>query len=519
MKKRVSFIVLLALLVSLLAACAKTSDTRTVVLPGGSGSAETKAAEESKAMETTKAAFESETEAAGASQKKLPKSDNTGLYDDFEGIVFGFLSGVGAWETTLEIRADGSFTGQFYDMNMGETGEGFDNGTLYECAFSGKLSEPVQKDEKTYTATVKELVFDMSSFDGTDSYIDSGGTKHIAADSYGIGKGDKLIIYGPETRLNETTEGFQQWVYWEYYGKPEDTKLGQYGIYNETQDTGFYPDSYAMGDAAEQGELYEAVKNAYDNQSIPDEIMLATIPTVETAVADAYKSVTIKNLQGTWKNEYDENGRHVINILQINGELGKIETYVDGEPSYGWNGEGNVTIEDRSYKKVCPAFRINDEDGSNICTIYIRWVKDDSFYDGGFCEEWTRVDVDEESYLIDTVTMDNLQGVWYSEYVDGAGFYRDVLVIENDQAKLFETLNGEPDKYWNIKGSAALTAGTIIRGKTYPELLIKDEADDNATAGIYISCVIPDESFFDQGFCRYWLKVSRDIKPYWGDHD
>ena len=38
--------------------------------------------------------------------------------------TFYFSSGAGAWGTEMDISADGSFTGNFHDSEMGDTGEG-----------------------------------------------------------------------------------------------------------------------------------------------------------------------------------------------------------------------------------------------------------------------------------------------------------------------------------------------------------------------------------------------------------
>ena len=50
---------------------------------------------------------------------------------------FSFSSGVGAWGTDLEVYADGSFKEVYHDSDMGVTGEGYPNGTVYLCGFSG----------------------------------------------------------------------------------------------------------------------------------------------------------------------------------------------------------------------------------------------------------------------------------------------------------------------------------------------------------------------------------------------
>lgn len=84
------------------------------------------------------------------------ENDDTGLSEDIykedAGKVFAemsewyfdFSSGTGAWGTGLRVKPDGSFTGSYYDSDMGSIGPGYENGTFYECTFSGKFSDNVR---------------------------------------------------------------------------------------------------------------------------------------------------------------------------------------------------------------------------------------------------------------------------------------------------------------------------------------------------------------------------------------
>ena len=71
--------------------------------------------------ETTAGKTDSSTESKASSKETAEGSQE--IYADMDGIIFGFLSGVGAWETTLEVEPDGSFEGQLYEADMGVTGE------------------------------------------------------------------------------------------------------------------------------------------------------------------------------------------------------------------------------------------------------------------------------------------------------------------------------------------------------------------------------------------------------------
>lgn len=78
-------------------------------------------------------------------------------YVDLADLTFTFSSGVGGWQTTLYIRADGSFTGEYFDSDMGVTGEGYPDGTVYVCTFNGQFAPLSQIDDLTYTTTVESI--------------------------------------------------------------------------------------------------------------------------------------------------------------------------------------------------------------------------------------------------------------------------------------------------------------------------------------------------------------------------
>ena len=455
------------------------------------------------------------------------------VWDGMNGTIFGFMSGVGAWETTLKVAPDGSISGMFNDMNMGETGEGYDNGTLYESAFTGRFSEPEKIDDLTWKTKVQELSYDTQK-DGSDRYIDDEKVLHILTDPYGLSAGDDIIIYLAGTPLNILSEEFMSWMGWRLEGAKV---LPETAIFNETSGCVFYPDHYAMGDAdtfeagayddstdADGSEIYSLVKNAYQNQSMPDYYMLPYVPAEGPAPASPYQSVTLSNLQGRWVNSYKEGGANYIEVLTVNGDRGRIECYRDGVPTNAWNDVGTVSIEDRSDRGVCPAFRITGEDGSNVCTIYIRWVRDDAFFDGGFLNEW-KLEAPanpEDLYLYDTVTMDNLQGVWYTEYMSGESLAQVILHVDGNRASLFETLDYVPFDVWNGEGAASLDLTETSQWDNVYRPMLRISFDDGpsagGTAGIYIS-EVQEDRFYDCGLDLWYMKVPEDYEPYVGEEE
>ena len=270
-------------------------------------------------------------------------------------------------------------------------------------------------------------------------------------------------------------------------------------------------------------QVYEAFENAYAYQAMPDSEYLPWIPEAEEAPTKPYDSVTAANLQGRWVHRHVEQGVSFEEILSVNGDTARIEQYEDGERSTVWNGEGAFYIEDRSYRGVCPALSIleeSDEGYLQHCLICIRWVQENTFFDGLALNEWVREEPEDpwDQYLYDTVTLDNLQGVWYSEYLDGAGWYQDVLTVDGDRATLFETVNGQPSAVWNGEGPASVVMVEHDVNRSFPELIVRLESGPGAeaTAGIAITRV--DEwGFYDALFDRWFVRIWPEEE--WPDED
>lgn len=166
-------------------------------------------------------------------------SDTASLpFADVAGWEFYFSSGAGAWYTALDIHADGTFDGHYQDADMGDTGEGYSNGTLYYCDFSGKFTEPVKVNETTYVFQLASIKYPYGIGEeiNTDEQI-----HYIYTEAYGLDGAKDLYLYLPESRVADLPEDYVNWVHWDVQG---DT-LGFYGLYNEAQGEGFSSNLYA----------------------------------------------------------------------------------------------------------------------------------------------------------------------------------------------------------------------------------------------------------------------------------
>lgn len=154
------------------------------------------------------------------------KSDTTDIFEQLPQ-EFAFTSGVGGWGTQIDLHSDGTFTGQYHDSDMGETGNGYSNGTVYICDFEGKFSTPKPITEYIYSMNLEYL--NIEGTPGNEYYEDD--TRYIYSDPYGFDDAEEFFIYLPGCPLEETTEEFISWS----FINPEIRKTiptDVYGIYN-----------------------------------------------------------------------------------------------------------------------------------------------------------------------------------------------------------------------------------------------------------------------------------------------
>ena len=81
-------------------------------------------------------------------------------FADLKDLQFVFSSGVGAWATVFSIEEDGSFSGEYFDTDMGVMGEDYPNGTMYQSIFTGKFSGIQKVNEYTYSMQISELNYE-----------------------------------------------------------------------------------------------------------------------------------------------------------------------------------------------------------------------------------------------------------------------------------------------------------------------------------------------------------------------
>ncbi|MBQ3547142.1 MAG: hypothetical protein IJA44_01540 [Clostridia bacterium] len=152
-----------------------------------------------------------------------------------------FASGVGAWYTKLTIHANGSFSGEFHDSNMGEIGDDYPNGTTYECKFSGYFSNPQKVNDYTYSLTLEtiEIEGEIGESRIADGMLYKTSSPHGLMNVDDTGYAKEFLLYTPNAPTSEMREEFLSW--WpERFGADPNGQLLIYGLQNVETSDGFF---------------------------------------------------------------------------------------------------------------------------------------------------------------------------------------------------------------------------------------------------------------------------------------
>ena len=122
---------------------------------------------------------------------------------------FIFSSGAGAWSTQVIIASDGTFTGQYHDSNMGDTGPGYPNGTVDQCNFSGKFEVTAKVSDYEYTLNLVSL--NKEGNEG-DQSIDNQILYNTVDNAYGLEGGSEFAFYLPGRSTDDFSQDLIMWV-------------------------------------------------------------------------------------------------------------------------------------------------------------------------------------------------------------------------------------------------------------------------------------------------------------------
>ena len=144
-----------------------------------------------------------------------------------------------------------SFEGTYSDSDMGDSGEGYPNGTVYLSEFQGRFSEPSKVNDYTYSVKIQEMT--LAEDVGTSQIID--GTRYVYSEPYGLDGAEELLFYLPGAPLAELPEAYRSWVGYYDLSAAEVTELPFTGLYNAAAESGFSSYEQIAQDSGIEAEL------------------------------------------------------------------------------------------------------------------------------------------------------------------------------------------------------------------------------------------------------------------------
>lgn len=168
--------------------------------------------------------------ALGASLACAEQKEN--VFDSFRNVYWMFASGAGGWSSEMSIEPDGTFAGEYHDSEIGETGENYPDGTLYLCAYTGKMSVVEKVNDYTWKIRVDELKPNPVQ----ESIVE--GIRYMPTEPYGLTEGDEMLLYAPGTPVSTFAE---EVLLWTHVNELETVpaELPEWFLYSEKNDSGF----------------------------------------------------------------------------------------------------------------------------------------------------------------------------------------------------------------------------------------------------------------------------------------
>lgn len=224
-------VLLMVVMVLSLSGCGKKNDVENGTVDG---TEQTDTATDTDAAENT--ADTPDDADIAASENSDSSAPEAPSFAALQYVDFTFSSGAGAWATQLNIRPDGSFSGEYWDMDMGSSGDGYPNGTQYGNTFTGKFTDLQKVNDYTWAMKLDEINYTYEI--GKEEILDQ--ILYSYTKAYGLDGADEVDIYLPGAPVSELPEEFLQWACSNYDRfEAEENGLPCYGLYNVEGAEGF----------------------------------------------------------------------------------------------------------------------------------------------------------------------------------------------------------------------------------------------------------------------------------------
>jgi len=182
--------------------------------------------------------------------------DSTITFVDLAQYGYSFYSGAGGWSDDFYIEKDGSFHGSYHDSDMGDSGDGYPDGTRYYCEYEGHFENIQKIDEYTYKMHMK----DINVINNDGEYI-ADGVKYIPVTPYALNNADEIEIYMPGKPVSEIDDEIKTWIF--VGSQEQQDSLENLALVNVNENQGIT--SYTRMTPKEDAEsTYNTYKESYD---------------------------------------------------------------------------------------------------------------------------------------------------------------------------------------------------------------------------------------------------------------
>ena len=190
---------------------------------------------ENTVVEPTELVQNEEVETTEEIISPIETNNNEFSFADLDGVEFCLASGASGGYTILTVNEDGTFSGNYHDGEMGNTGEEYPNGTVYDNNFNGKLTELEKVDDYTFKCRIEYINYDNEPGEEIKD-----GIRYIYTKAFGFDIADGFYIYLPGKPLDELSEDFMSWMTMKYSDNETSKVLYFYALHNIEEDLGFY---------------------------------------------------------------------------------------------------------------------------------------------------------------------------------------------------------------------------------------------------------------------------------------
>lgn len=123
-----------------------------------------------------------------------------------------FSVGAGAWSTIMTVNADGSFSADYHDSDLGVTGDGYPNGSRAIASGTGKFTYTKRNDDGSFSITCDTKAFHQ---DGTvgDVTIKNGVRIETVDGIYGLTPCGTFTVYPTGYATSTLSDDVKSWMY------------------------------------------------------------------------------------------------------------------------------------------------------------------------------------------------------------------------------------------------------------------------------------------------------------------